>query len=75
MDNRNERVAFMRDIQQVFGRDATGRRVFEEWLKSYHDRMSYTVGCDPLEMAFKEGQRSIILELKTVIEANENDVA
>ncbi len=51
----------------VFAKDATGIKVYEELKNAYQERSSFST--DALEMAFKEGQRSVFLELKAIVEA------
>ena len=68
----NQREYFQ-NVRQVFGRDATGKMLYEEMKAAYQDRTSFS--SDPLQMAYNEGRRSVFLELQAIVEANENELA
>ena len=60
---------FSKDIRELFS-SKTGERILANMKVAYGDRISFSK--DPCETAFKEGQRSIYLEIKNVVEkANE----
>tara|TARA_B100000795_G_scaffold186306_1_gene141578 strand:- start:330 stop:521 length:192 start_codon:yes stop_codon:yes gene_type:complete len=56
---------FSKDIKELFS-SKTGERILANMKTAYGDRISFTK--DPYETAFKEGQRSIYLEIKNVME-------
>jgi hypothetical protein len=58
---------YFQNVKHVFAKDATGIKVYEELKNAYQERSSFST--DALEMAFKEGQRSVFLELKAIVEA------
>lgn len=57
---------FEKDVRFLFKDDPVGRRVFENLRESYGRRSSFNN--DALEMAFKEGQRAVFLELEEIVE-------
>ena len=56
---------FSKDIRELFN-SKTGERILANMKVAYGDRISFST--DPCETAFKEGQRSIYLEIKNVVE-------
>jgi len=56
---------FSKDIRELFS-SKTGERILANMKAAYGDRISFST--DPCETAFKEGQRSIYLEIKNVVE-------
>ena len=56
---------FSKDIKELFS-SKTGERILVNMKVAYGDRISFST--DPCETAFKEGQRSIYLEIKNVVE-------
>tara|TARA_R110000851_G_scaffold11414_1_gene40092 strand:- start:832 stop:1023 length:192 start_codon:yes stop_codon:yes gene_type:complete len=56
---------FSKDIRELFS-SKTGERILANMKVAYGDRISFSK--DPCETAFKEGQRSIYLEIKNVVE-------
>jgi len=56
---------FSKDIRELFN-STTGERILANMKVAYGDRISFSK--DPCETAFKEGQRSIYLEIKNVVE-------
>ena len=58
---------FSKDVKELFN-SKTGERMLANMESAYGDRISFSK--DPCETAFKEGQRSIYLEIKNVVEKN-----
>jgi|TARA_R110000803_G_scaffold71919_4_gene135362 hypothetical protein len=56
---------FNKDIIELFN-TKTGERILANMRVAYGDRISFSK--DPCETAFKEGQRSIYLEIKNLVE-------
>jgi hypothetical protein len=56
---------FSKDIRELFS-SKTGERILANMKVAYGDRISFSK--DPCETAFKEGHRSIYLEIKNVVE-------
>ena len=56
---------FSKDIRELFS-SKTGERILANMKVAYGDRISFSK--DPCETAFKEGQRSIYLEIKNLVE-------
>ena len=56
---------FNKDIIELFN-TKTGERILANMRVAYGDRISFSK--DPCETAFKEGQRSIYLEIKNLLE-------
>ena len=56
---------FSKDIRELFS-SKTGERILANMKAAYGDRISFST--DPCETAFKEGQRSIYLEIKNGVE-------
>ena len=56
---------FSKDIRELFN-SKTGERILANMKVAYGDRISFTK--DPCETAFREGQRSIYLEITAVME-------
>ena len=56
---------FSKDIRELFS-SKTGERILANMKVAYGDRISFST--DPCKTAFKEGQRSIYLEIKNVVE-------
>jgi|TARA_R110000796_G_scaffold46693_1_gene112927 hypothetical protein len=56
---------FNKDIIELFS-TKTGERILANMRVAYGDRISFSK--DPCETAFKEGQRSIYLEIKNLVE-------
>ena len=56
---------FNKDIIELFS-TKTGERILANMRLAYGDRISFSK--DPCETAFKEGQRSIYLEIKNLVE-------
>jgi hypothetical protein len=54
-----------KDIRELFN-TKTGERILANMKTAYGDRVSYCK--DPYETAFREGQRSIYLEIKNIVE-------
>tara|TARA_B100000795_G_C22501535_1_gene324173 strand:+ start:275 stop:466 length:192 start_codon:yes stop_codon:yes gene_type:complete len=58
---------FSKDIRELFN-SKTGERILANMESAYGNRISFTR--DPYETAYREGQRSIYLEIKNVVEKN-----
>jgi hypothetical protein len=56
---------FSKDIKELFN-SKTGERIISNMKVAYGDRISFTK-C-PYEAAYREGQRSIYLEITAVLE-------
>ena len=56
---------FSKDVRELLS-SKTGERVLANMKVAYGDRISFSK--DPCETAFREGQRSIYLELKNIME-------
>jgi hypothetical protein len=56
---------FSKDIRELFS-SKTGERILANMKVAYGDRISFTK--DPCETAFREGQRSIYLEITNIVE-------
>jgi len=56
---------FSKDVRELFS-TKTGQRMLANMKTAYGDRISFTK--DPYETAFKEGQRSVYLELENIME-------
>jgi len=62
-------------FNRIFGRDKDGKAILEELNRIYYHRSSYTSGDSALDMAFKEGQRSVVtlLNRKTNNKGGQDD--
>ena len=58
---------FSKDVKELFN-SKTGERMLANMESAYGNRISFTR--DPYETAYREGQRSIYLEIKNVVEKN-----
>jgi len=58
---------FEKDVRELFS-SKTGKRMLANMKVAYNDRSSFCK--DPYETAFREGQRSIYLEINDVVEKN-----
>ncbi len=67
-----EVVARIRDYRQTFGTQA-GRRVLADLRKSFENRSSHVAG-DPYETAFREGERNVMLKLKSMLKMTEEEL-
>jgi len=56
---------FSKDVKELFS-TKTGERMLANMKSAYGDRISFTK--DPYETAFREGQRSVYLELENIME-------
>ena len=56
---------FSKDVRELFN-TKTGERMLANMKVVYGDRVSFTA--DPCETAFREGQRSIYLEITNIVE-------
>tara|TARA_B110000902_G_scaffold46819_1_gene53051 strand:+ start:163 stop:354 length:192 start_codon:yes stop_codon:yes gene_type:complete len=56
---------FSKDVKELFG-SKTGQRMLANMKAAYGDRISFSK--DPCETAFREGQRSIYLEITNIVE-------
>tara|TARA_R100001369_G_scaffold1197_1_gene4011 strand:- start:841 stop:1032 length:192 start_codon:yes stop_codon:yes gene_type:complete len=56
---------FSKDVKELFN-SKTGERMLANMRVAYGDRISFSK--DPCETAFREGQRSIYLEIKNIME-------
>ena len=56
---------FSKDVRELLS-TKTGQRMLANMKTAYGDRISFTK--DPYETAFKEGQRSVYLELENIME-------
>ena len=56
---------FEKDVRELFS-SKTGQRMLANMKMAYGDRISFTK-C-PYEAAFREGQRSIYLEITNIVE-------
>ena len=56
---------FSKDVKELFS-SKTGQRMLANMKVVYGDRISYAK--DPCETAFREGQRSIYLEITNIVE-------
>lgn len=56
---------FSKDVKELFS-SKTGQRMLANMKAAYGDRISFSK--DPCETAFREGQRSIYLEITNVVE-------
>jgi len=54
-----------KDIRELYS-TKTGQRMLTNMKAAYGDRISFTK--DPCETAFREGQRSIYLEIAGIVE-------
>lgn len=61
--------AFAENVRQVFTKDPIGKALLADMIDSYQNRRSFST--DPLQMAFNEGQRSVVLHLLSIIEEGE----
>ena len=50
-----------------------GDELMEVLQRHYVDRLSYQEGFDPEMVAFREGERSIVLLFKTILEDSEDE--
>lgn len=57
-----------KDIKELF-KTRTGQKMLSNMKASYGDRVSFSN--DPYETAFREGQRSIYLEITNIVESND----
>lgn len=69
----NPQKEYFQNVRHVFGRDATGKKLYQEMKAAYQDRSSFST--DPVQMAYNEGRRSVFLELQAIVEAKENELA
>ena len=56
---------FSKDVKELFS-SKTGQRMLANMKSAYGDRISFTK-C-PYEAAYREGQRSIYLEITNIVE-------
>jgi hypothetical protein len=56
---------FSKDVKELFS-SKTGQRMLANMKVAYGDRISFSK--DPCETAFREGQRSIDLEITNLVE-------
>ena len=56
---------FSKDVKELFS-SKTGQRMLANMKAAYGDRISFSK--DPCETAFREGQRSIYLEITSIVE-------
>ena len=56
---------FNKDVRDLFS-SKTGQRMLANMKAAYGDRISFSK--DPCETAFREGQRSIYLEITNIVE-------
>ena len=56
---------FNKDVRDLFS-SKTGQRMLANMKAAYGDRISFSK--DPCETAFREGQRSIYLEITSIVE-------
>ena len=56
---------FSKDVRELFS-SKTGQRMLANMKVAYGDRVSFAK--DPCETAFREGQRSIYLEIASIVE-------
>jgi hypothetical protein len=56
---------FSKDVRELFS-SKTGQRMLANMKAAYGDRISFSK--DPCETAFREGQRSIYLEITNIVE-------
>jgi hypothetical protein len=56
---------FSKDVKELFN-SKTGQRMLANMKVAYGDRVSFAK--DPCETAFREGQRSIYLEIASIVE-------
>lgn len=61
-----EAEAFVVNVKALFGQDATGVKVYENLKQTYQDRSSFST--EPLQMAYREGQRSVFLMIQSIVE-------
>jgi hypothetical protein len=61
-----EAEAFVVNVRALFGQDATGVKVYENLKQTYQDRSSFST--EPLQMAYREGQRSVFLMIQSIVE-------
>ena len=68
----NKRVKLVRAYRELFSSDA-GMEVLNDLCKSCHIHHS-TMDPNPHEMAYKEGERSVVLRILRTIEVNPFDL-
>ena len=61
-----EAEAFVFNVRALFGQDATGIKVYENLKQTYQDRSSFST--EPMQMAYREGQRSVFLMIQSIVE-------
>ncbi len=52
----------------TFKNSPAGQRVYRDLVLTL-DRLSYAEGCDALALAFREGRRSVLLDIRAAMEA------
>jgi len=68
-DQEKKRVRRVRDYQSIF-KTKEGERVLQDLISRYHI-LGPVMGENSLEMAFKEGQRNVVLEVLSLINIDE----
>jgi soluble cytochrome b562 len=67
-----EVIARVRDYRQAFGTQA-GRRVLADLRKSFSRRSSF-VPNDPYATSFREGERSVVLKIESMLKLTEAEL-
>ena len=60
------------DYKRVFGTEQ-GKRIMQELIQA-HYIMQPVMNKDPLVMAFKEGQRNVVLRILNILETSEEQM-
>lgn len=63
-----EYAAFLDDIRLTFGSER-GKRVMADLRKSFTYRAMDQQELEPLRLAYREGQRSVVLKIEALLEA------
>lgn len=58
---------------RIFARDKDGKAVLDNLNRVFYDRPTYTQGESERDMAFKEGQRSVVAYLNSKTREEESD--
>ena len=61
----NKKTVFPDQVQpavyaRIFGKDKDGKAILDELNRRFYNQATYTSGNDALDMAYKEGQRSVV---------------
>lgn len=67
IDPKKKREEFIRKVKSVFG-TKEGEEVYKELMAKYYDRRGFVKGMDAIELAHREGQRSVMYSIKKFVE-------